>query len=219
MSDIHGDFESFMYMIKLINFKQDDTLYILGDIIDRGREPVKLLKYIMEQKNIECLMGNHEKMALECLRRNYLSDDWYFNGGTITFEQIHNEGEKFRKELVKWITMLPFFKVIDDLKIILIHAGFYADNDETEWSNIVKTSDIRDFIWARPKNSFTYNGGNTGYRYIVGHTPTISLDKSLAEGEIIERGNTTFIDCGNAFKKRGGKLGCIRLEDGAKFYV
>ena len=219
ISDIHGDFNSFEKMIKLINLKPSDTLYILGDIIDRGREPVKLLKYIMEQENFVCLIGNHEKMAIDSLVRNHLSYNWCDNGGSVTYEQLHTEGAEFKRNIIKWMRMLPLFYIIDDLKIILIHAGFYADKEDTNWQDIVKKNDIDDFVWARPKGSFTYNGGNTGYKYIVGHTPTLSIDKGLDVGEILEIGNTTYIDCGNAYKKRGGRLGCIRLEDGKKFYI
>ena len=44
-----------------INFGADDFLYIIGDAVDRGDEPVPLLRYIMEQPNMELLMGNHEQ--------------------------------------------------------------------------------------------------------------------------------------------------------------
>lgn len=35
MSDIHGDSERFERIMKQINLQSDDTLYILGDVIDR----------------------------------------------------------------------------------------------------------------------------------------------------------------------------------------
>ena len=36
ISDIHGEYELFMKMLEKIKFQNTDTLYILGDILDRG---------------------------------------------------------------------------------------------------------------------------------------------------------------------------------------
>ena len=35
MADIHGNLERFNSIMKQIRLKDDDTLYILGDVIDR----------------------------------------------------------------------------------------------------------------------------------------------------------------------------------------
>ncbi len=43
MSDIHGEYDKYIKMLELINFSDEDELYILGDIVDRGKEPVKVL--------------------------------------------------------------------------------------------------------------------------------------------------------------------------------
>ena len=59
-SDIHGLGFRFFELLKEIKFSKEDTLYILGDIIDRGPDGVKLLKYVMQQDNIKLIMGNHE---------------------------------------------------------------------------------------------------------------------------------------------------------------
>ena len=70
MSDIHGQYDAFIKMLKRINFKSKDILYVIGDVIDRGPHPIKTLLYIMKKKNINMLAGNHEYMAILCL--NYL---------------------------------------------------------------------------------------------------------------------------------------------------
>ena len=38
VSDIHGEDDRFHKMLKLIRFSKQDTLYILGDVVDRGAE-------------------------------------------------------------------------------------------------------------------------------------------------------------------------------------
>lgn len=47
MSDLHGDFNKFTSMLNLIKFKQEDTLYVLGDVIDRGYKGIEILQHII----------------------------------------------------------------------------------------------------------------------------------------------------------------------------
>ncbi len=47
MSDIHGEADRFHAMLEKIHFSDDDTLYILGDVIDRGPDGISLLREIM----------------------------------------------------------------------------------------------------------------------------------------------------------------------------
>ena len=53
MSDIHGNFDKYIEMLNLINFTEEDELYILGDIFDRGSNPLDILEHIMKYKNIQ----------------------------------------------------------------------------------------------------------------------------------------------------------------------
>ena len=48
MSDIHGELDKFELMLDLIHFSDEDHLYILGDVIDRGARGVDILRRIME---------------------------------------------------------------------------------------------------------------------------------------------------------------------------
>lgn len=62
MSDIHGCYDKFMSMLE---FKGEDEVYIIGDIFDRGAEPLKILDYVVGHKNVTLLKGNHENMFEE----------------------------------------------------------------------------------------------------------------------------------------------------------
>ena len=54
MSDIHGELDRFKAMLDLINFSSDDTLYIIGDVIDRHPGGVEILKIIKDKPNMLC---------------------------------------------------------------------------------------------------------------------------------------------------------------------
>ena len=93
LSDVHGHLDCFESVLAQINLQPDDTLYVLGDVIDRGAHGIAILRKIMAMPNARMLLGNHEFMMLNALgepydgKRRNVSDScelWYGNGGGIT---------------------------------------------------------------------------------------------------------------------------------------
>lgn len=52
ISDIHGMYSKFIELLNKIKLKDMDTLYILGDVLDRGPDPIKTLLKIMSMPNV-----------------------------------------------------------------------------------------------------------------------------------------------------------------------
>ena len=52
LSDIHGNLQRFKSIMAQINLQTNDTLYVLGDVIDRYAEGIKILRQIMRMPNI-----------------------------------------------------------------------------------------------------------------------------------------------------------------------
>lgn len=57
ISDIHGCYDQFIELLDLIQLKDSDTLYVLGDAVDRGPHPIKTLLKLMEMPNVICILG------------------------------------------------------------------------------------------------------------------------------------------------------------------
>ena len=89
ISDIHGLYSRYEKMLEKINFSNDDLLYVLGDVIDRGDRGIDILLDLMEKDNVEMFLGNHEHMMLTYLN-NLDNDTWFYreNGGQITFSNF-----------------------------------------------------------------------------------------------------------------------------------
>ena len=68
MSDLHGCYYKYTRMLEKINFSVSDTLYILGDIVDRGPDGMKIWQDIIQRKNIIALRGNHDFLAYHLLK-------------------------------------------------------------------------------------------------------------------------------------------------------
>ena len=43
VSNLHGNYEKFKELLKLISFKESDIMYVLGDIVDYGEESMELI--------------------------------------------------------------------------------------------------------------------------------------------------------------------------------
>lgn len=54
VSDIHGEYELFIRLLEEIQLKETDTLYVLGDILDRGPHPIQIILKLMEMSNVVC---------------------------------------------------------------------------------------------------------------------------------------------------------------------
>ena len=230
MSDIHGQYDAFIKMLKRIKFKDSDKLYVIGDVIDRGPNSIKTLLYIMEKENINMLAGNHEYMATLCL--SYLireiSNDivdklsnntilelfeqWFMNGGKTTLEELISVNLETRNRVLNYLVRLKLYKEVEvgEKKFILVHAGL----GNFKKSKKLKDYSIMELVWDR----MDYNKKYFDDKYlVVGHTPTQLIKNNKNPGYIYFNNNNIVIDCGCIYK--GGRLGCLRLEEMREYYI
>ncbi|MBQ8662705.1 MAG: metallophosphoesterase [Eubacterium sp.] len=73
----------------MIDIKEEDTLYVLGDVIDRGPYGMKILQDMMMRPNVIPILGNHEYMAS-------ISIPWLLN--EVTEESVENIDEDTLQE-------------------------------------------------------------------------------------------------------------------------
>ena len=223
MSDIHGEYQMFLKMLEQINFSDDDILYILGDVVDRGPEPIKILQYIMKRKNIILLRGNHEQMMLDgiCLskdKKEFISTInsrlWMRNGGFTTVDQFLNLPFEEQKEMYKYIKNTEFFKIVDNN--LLVHAGVYLNKfdfeTDEELETAMKKQNKDDLIWER---DMVYNTEYflDNYHIYIGHTPTLKLQDT---NRIYKTKGFTLIDGGACFLP--GTLICVCLDNKDVYY-
>lgn len=70
VSDIHGCDKLYFRLLETLRFSDTDTLYILGDVTDRGSGGLRVLLDAASRQNVILLRGNHEQAALEFLPRD-----------------------------------------------------------------------------------------------------------------------------------------------------
>lgn len=216
MSDLHGCYDKFIKMLELINFNEQDELYILGDIFDRGSQPIEILEYVIAHDNIHLLKGNHEKMFEEYFESGDASL-WYYNGGETTLAGIAPKGYDYEESLYKYIKNLPIIKVVD--KFILLHAGLYLPKNcnKLTLEELLELQEEDINLWTR---DYIYSDAQyRDYKIICGHSVVQTINNNYENPKIIHRQGHIFIDCGCCFEKANGKLACLRLDDMKEFYI
>ena len=151
-SDIHGCFDLFKYMLEGINFSDSDTLYILGDIIDRGTQNVELIEYVRGSDNIVLLKGNHEKMMVDYYENkedlaNWFDNVWIRNGGLKTYTELKRRGKEYTDSVVEYFKNLPTVVKLDDY--LLVHAGFSLEGEIGVLEDVLNSNTEDDVLWDR----------------------------------------------------------------------
>jgi len=143
ISDIHGEYERFLTLLDRIHFSPDDTLYLLGDLVDRGPQPMQLLQDVAARDNVYALLGNHDAAARELLRplmaeitdenaethldAQFMSrlTDWLLDGGESTLAGFRALSPEQRLDVLDFLDDLPLFETVDagERTFILAHAG------------------------------------------------------------------------------------------------
>ena len=119
-SDIHGHYDKWRALLTALDLRPDDTLYVLGDMIDRGPDGVKVLQDMMLCPNVIPILGNHEMTAAvgiptllkeitdESLAELNETDvavlsDWLRNGGGPTLRGLRSIPPEERQDLLEYL--------------------------------------------------------------------------------------------------------------------
>lgn len=230
VSDLHGCYDKFMKLLGMIGLKEDDTLYVLGDIVDRGHENVALIREIVLRPNVRALMGNHDYMASLMLKTdgmkavpaasgkaaltgkaeaNEVFEAWLSDGGETTWAEFERLSLQERKVVQRYLRSLPVFEEIE-VNGQVFHLSHTVPAREQMLDEDRRI--LTDFLFASPEYDKVYFPDKI---LVTGHTPTGLIDPAYA-GRILRKNNHIAIDCGAVF---GNPLGCICLDTGEEFYA
>lgn len=227
MSDIHGEYEKYIAMLEKIDFCDEDTLYILGDIVDRGAEPIEILLDMMNRPNVYPIMGNHDLVAKgllpmlnDAIENNggKLSDNlsamlsvWISDGGLSTITRFCKLDSEQRRDVIDYLNDFTLIETADvgDNSFVLVHAGLGNYRPDKKFSEY--TDD--DLLFCRNDPSEQYFDDESIFT-VMGHTPTPLLS---GKAEIYKNGRNIFIDCGAC--NTDGRLACLCLDTFEEFYV
>ena len=230
ISDIHGCYDQYRMLMEKIHFSEEDELYVLGDVVDRGPEPIKILQDMMGRSNVILILGNHDfimyalmrKLSVEITEDNYdtyLTEEilmdynlWLQDGGQVTAEQFRKLSYSEKMDLLDYIAGASLYEVIENngKEYRLVHAGlanFSPEKDMDEY-------ELYDFLEERADYSKRYYPDEAVF-LVTGHTPTVYI-KDWGKPEVYRKNGHIALDCACV---AGGKLAAFCVETEEVIYV
>lgn len=199
VSDIHGFYSELIEALQNANYFNDSKphkLIILGDFFDRGKEAVKMQKFLCELiDNNECILirGNHEDLIMEFANNIYkyypnITESHHFRNSTVdTVCQLLNISiidfmlqPEYYCNLIK---ETPLFKKIipssinyfETKKYIFTHGYIPCEFDKTKdvYKYIRRWKKVKDEKWNEARWINGMKANNDGVRekktIICGH--------------------------------------------------
>lgn len=246
LSDVHGHLKALDGALSKASPGDDDRVFVLGDMVDRGPDPLGVMRLLRGLPNTTVLAGNHEQLMLSCVANpddRAAWDLWMRNGGTSTAQGPMGLVPEAYEHTVSWVRGLPLFDVVSagDRLWVLVHAGIVEPEppeggvwDERALFSMLleqRPDDllwVRSGFWDRPTGLLAEDG--TGPVVVAGHTPvtylpyvTDSVDGPVTDSEgrgimAWVGGDKLDVDCAAAGGFPEGQVGVVRLDDGARFF-
>lgn len=218
ISDIHGGYDLFKTLLEKVNYTTNDYLFILGDLIEKGPNSLKTLRYIIElykKGNVYVIMGNNDLTCLDILTDSYVDyyKDYFKRTRSIYHDYANELGididkidmlefneqirSKYSEELA-FVKNLPM--IIETENLLFAHASI------TDYNNMDKLNPyevMRYDYFMRKDFSFPK-------MLIVGHYPSVAFanGKCFLGPVTDKKKNITSID-GGFTAKIGGQINLL----------
>ena len=226
ISDIHGCCKEFQSLLKKIHFSSSDTLFVLGDMIDRGPDPIGVLKLMASYPNIYPLVGNHEFIMMNILPKlmQEIQEDnievvlteeflhkynlWIEDGGVTTVNEFKKLSKEEQEFLLDYLNDMPVYEriTVRSNNYVFIHS---LPNDFQNGNHL--NYQIEEILFGRPDFTAVWNQKDI---YIIGHTPTFKI-RGAIPGKLYKKNNMIDIDWGCV---TGHALCAYCLDSGETFY-
>lgn len=230
-SDLHGlPLDDLKRLLNMVNFNDDDWLFILGDVIDRQNDGgIEILKWLLEQPNAQLILGNHEAMLLSCdFVFEEITDDsignftkekmellmnYTQNGGDVTLKTLRSlmqtEPDTLT-DILDYLRDAPVYETVSvgNKDFLLVHSGL----DNFDKNKKLADYTVDELIWAWPEITDEYFDDIIT---VFGHTPTMSYDHAN-KGKILKTKTWIDIDVGVPY---GNSPVLLRLDDLKEFYL
>ncbi len=182
IGDIHGCRVALEGLLELIAPAPDDMIVTLGDYVDRGPDSkgvVDVLIDLGERTHLIPLLGNHEEMMMDVIRKRTPHHEWLKHGGVDTLDSYHFDGD---------LNLLPpeheeFFDSLGDYfeadDFFFTHAAYDP--------NVPLRQQTPDLLRWHPLTHGMPGPHQNGKTAVVGHTAN-------RDGEIMDVGHLICLD-------------------------
>ena len=225
-SNLYGRMDKFEKLIKKINLKDSDILYILGNIVDFGENSIELVNELSAQYNVYTVLGEHDYKAYLLLSEfdriireggapsvNFSKEmiEWCQNGGQSTLEAFKDADTDEKEGFLDYLSDLPVFEEVtlkNGKEFVLTCRGI---------DNFDKNTDLYDYELDDFMNGYldiekTYFDNKT---MVVGYVDYEHTPAGRA-GKVNAKNNNIALDCDMS---ENDDIVCVCLETNEEYYV
>jgi len=120
IGDIQGCYKSLKELLNKLNFKPNsDTLWLTGDLVNRGPSSLETLEFLLNEipeKNLITVLGNHDLYLITLYYKIFDPKDFDHSLDEIL---NHNNAEIY----INWLKSKPLLHFDIDRNYALVHAG------------------------------------------------------------------------------------------------
>jgi serine/threonine protein phosphatase 1 len=200
IGDIHGCSIALKTLIDAINPQPDDTIVVLGDVIDWGPDSRDCIEQLIElsgQCRFVLVRGNHEEMLFAALESRSELRYWLNFGGEQTLKSYpYRGGEDFIDRDHVHFLKTHARDYYETEEFIFVHASYDPNKPMAEQSNTT--------LQWEPIEPAEMRLHYSGKKVIAGHTPQTS-------GEVLDLDFLKVIDTDCS---QGGWLTALEVNSG-----
>ncbi|MCK4869616.1 MAG: symmetrical bis(5'-nucleosyl)-tetraphosphatase [Gammaproteobacteria bacterium] len=171
IGDVQGCFDELQQLLRLVAYDtQQDELWFVGDLVNRGPKSLEVLRFIKSLVNVKIVLGNHDLHLLTL-----------FHGQDPLFKQHNLEAvinAPDGTELINWLRKLPLLYHDPDSGFVMAHAGIYpwwnlheAKSYAEEVERVLASDDYVEFLehmYGNKPDCWSDNlAGNERLRFIL----------------------------------------------------
>lgn len=182
ISDIHGFYDEMIEALDKAGFDKDNPehwLVTCGDHFDRGRQPSRVMRYLLDLPRKVLVKGNHEQLLLDCIDRGYPEYHDMSNGTAQTIldlaevydfdlacDRIRSRVKRFVDQTVNYfetknhIFVHSWIPTISQNDMFLKYDENWRDATDNRWDNA---------MWGNPFNMHFLDLNQTGKTIVFGH--------------------------------------------------
>ncbi len=133
IGDLQGCFSSFIKLLEKIEFNSSsDTIWLVGDLVNRGEDSLRTLEYIYSNKDrFKIVLGNHDISLIAAY--------YGIKKSNPTIDPILKS--KNAQVLIEWLKSQPFLYIDKKLGYCMAHSGMsplFDINLATKWNNLLQ---------------------------------------------------------------------------------
>ena len=146
IGDLQGCYDEFCQLLDKLHFDpSQDTLWLLGDLVNRGSKSLETLRYVKSLgDNVITVLGNHDLHLLACAEGVKKTQD-------ASMQDILKA--KDRDDLLDWLRQQPLLHHDTKLGYTMVHAGLPPQWDlataqacAEELQTVLRSDNYRQFL-------------------------------------------------------------------------